>query len=216
MILRTSIIFLTFIPGSMLIAQVAPAASGPARSPAVLPSATLQPSLDILRTAIGSTHADHWKGSSAIRNEAATNLHSIQNDLESTLPGLLAVADTAPGSAAKLLPAYRNADALYDVLLRVVMAARLSAPSDELSALDQALSSLEDSRRALGDQLQQVTQAQESQIGTLQAALKAVPPPAPPPPPAAPVKCPTTPVRKRSTRTSTAKPSATTSTATHK
>ena len=54
-----------------------------------------------------------------MRDEAQANLRSIQKDVSTTLPALLASADSAPGSASKLLPAYRNVDALYDVLLRV-------------------------------------------------------------------------------------------------
>lgn len=208
MILRTSIALLALLPAPLLIAQAAPAsaAAGPT------PSATLQPSLEILKSALGNTNVERWKTSNAIKGEASANLRSIANDVTTTLPALLAAADAAPSSAAKVLPAYRNADALYDVLLRVAISARLYAPTDQSSALEQALQSLEDSRRAFGDQLQQVALAQDTQVVRLQAALRAVPPPQPPPPAPAPVKCPTTPVRKRSTtRSSTTKSSTSTS-----
>jgi hypothetical protein len=173
---------------------------------ATLPSATLQPSLDMLKTALAGMQVDRWKASAAIRGEAEANLRSINNDLGSTLPGLLATADAAPNSPAKVLPAYRNADALYSVLLRVVTSASLAAPADQSSALDQALTSLGDSRRSLGDQLQQATQAQETQVVRLQAALRAVPPPPPPAPAAAPAKCPTTPARRKTTTRKAAQP----------
>jgi hypothetical protein len=207
MILRTSFTLATLLAGSHLLAQPSLAPRTPAPNPAAavtapLPSATLQPSLEVLKGALGATNVERWKASNAVRGEASANLRSIANDVTSTLPSLLAAADSAPNSAAKVLPAYRNTDALYDVLLRVDIAARLSAPADQSSALDQALQSLEDSRRALGDQLLQAALSQDSQVVKLQAALRAVPPPQPPPAPvAAPVKCPTTPVRKRTTTT---------------
>ncbi len=207
MILRTSFTLATLLAGSHLLAQPALAPRTPPLNPAAavtapLPSATLQPSLEILKGALGATNVERWKASNAVRGEASANLRSIANDVTSTLPALLATADTAPNSAAKVLPAYRNADALYDVLLRVDIAARLSAPADQSSALDQALQSLEDSRRALGDQLLQAALSQDSQVVKLQTALRAVPPPQPPLAPW-PLRsnAPTPPVRKRSTTT---------------
>ena len=196
--LRAPAIVLALFPAPLLLAQAAPpitaAAAAPAQS-AALPSATMQPSLEILKSAMGMTNVDRWKASTAVKGEASANLRSVANDITSTLPSLLATADSAPSSAAKLLPAYRNADALYDVLLRVVVSAHLYAPADQSSALDQALHSLEDSRHSLADQLTQAAQSQDTQVTRLQAALKAVPPPQPPPP--APVCAPAPPTRKK-------------------
>jgi hypothetical protein len=214
MALRTTLSLLTLCgPTLFLAAQTPPrAAVAPDQSPpaqATPPSATIQPAIDVLRSAIYILRIDRWKASTAIRDEAQSNLGSIQRDVQSTLPDLLAAADAAPASAAKALPVYRNVEALYDVVLRVDAAARLAAPPDQMSALDQALARLDESRRALGDQLQQTAAAQESQVIHLQAALKAIPPPAPPPPPLpAPVKCPTTPVRKKTTPVKPATPPA--------
>jgi hypothetical protein len=161
------------------------------------PSAILRPALDVLKTALSQLKIDKWKASGPVRDEAQQNLGSIQRDVTSTLPALLEAADAAPDSAAKVLPVYRNVEALYDVTLRLVVAARLSAPSDQMSGLDQALARLDDGRRALGDQLQGTADAQDKQVVRLQAALKAVPPPQPPAPAPPPPKCPATPVKKR-------------------
>ncbi|HXE08979.1 MAG TPA: hypothetical protein VN612_13850 [Acidobacteriaceae bacterium] len=210
MILRTSLTLATLLPGSLLIAQGAPAAAPRMADPPAVtsPSATLRPSLEILKSALGATNVDRWKGSNAIKGEASANMRSIANDVTSTLPSLLSAADAAPGSPAKVLPAYRNADALYDVLLRVVVSAHLYAPADQSSGLDQALQSLEDSRRSLGDQLQKVALNQDTQVVKLQAALRAVPPPQAAPPAPEPVKCPAPTTRKRTTAKAAAKPAA--------
>ena len=152
------------------------------------PSAILRPSLEILQTAIGEMTLDKWKASPAVRTEADGNLRSVQRDLASTQPPLLAAADAAPDSPAKTLPVYRNVEALYDVMLRLDAAGRLAAPSNQISALDQALASIGDARRALGDQVQANAENQEARVIHLQAALKVVPP-APPPPPPAPDAC---------------------------
>jgi hypothetical protein len=212
MILRTSLTLATLLPGSLLFAQGAPAAAPRMSDPpaaVTAPSATMRPSLEILKSALGNTNVDRWKSSNAIKGEASANLRSIANDVTNTLPSLLAAADAAPSSPAKVLPAYRNADALYDVLLRVVVSAHLGAPADQSSALDQALQSLEDSRRTLGDQLQRVALSQDTQIGRLQASLRAIPPPQPASPAPEPIKCPAPTTRKHTSSTkAAAKPAA--------
>jgi hypothetical protein len=179
-----------------------------AASTQAAPSRLLQPSLDVLRQALRDTRVEKWKGSGATRDEAQANLASIQKDVASTLPSLLAAADAAPSSAGKAFAAYRNVEALYDVVLRVASAARLQAPGDQSAELDQALMALENGRKALGDRLESDTAAQEKQVSQLQAALKAVPPPPPPPVAAPPPVCPATPAKKKVTP---AKPSSTTS-----
>ena len=207
MALRASFLVLAFCaPALALAAQISsrntPGTNAPAHANS--PSAILRPSLDILKTAIGEMTLDKWKASPAVRTEADGNLRSVQRDLLSTLPPLLAGADAAPDSTAKTLAVYRNVEALYDVMLRLDAAGRLAAPSNQISALDQALASLGDARRALGDQVQANAEGQEARVIHLQAALKAVPPPAPPP---APVACIPPPPKKRLARPA-AKPAA--------
>ena len=217
MVLRTSVLaFAVAIPAATFAQPQA--AVAPATQATVSPSAILRPSLDILKQAVASADAEHWKATSAIREEAQSNLQSVQRDLASTLPGLLSAADAAPGSVSKNMPVFRNIDALYDVMLRIVVAAHLSAPKDQISALDQSLASLSEARRSLGDQIQSSAEAQEAREVKLQAALRAVPPPAPAP---APVACTPAPVKKRKTipkkktTTSTNSTSSNTSSQTH-
>ena len=154
------------------------------------PSATLQPSLDELQHALSTLRPDKWKAPDDVRREAAANISSIRNDLETTLPPLLASADASPVSVARALPAFRNIEALYDVLLRVTGVANLSAPNQQSAALEQARASLEDGRRTFGDRLQAAALADEQRLHSLEATVRAAPPapePAaacPPPPPA--------------------------------
>ncbi len=199
--LRVSSATLFLLPAVLPLAQ-APVRAQTVASPqpsAAPPPATasslLQPSIDILRTAVMGVHAEKWKAPAVLRQETDTNLDSIRRDLDETLPGLLATADAAPASIARVLPVEQNFGALYDTVLRVNAVARLSAPAAQASALDQAVASLKDARRAFGDSLQAGAAAQEKQIVDLKAALAAVPPPAPPTPVAAPAMAPA-PVKK--------------------
>ncbi len=152
----------------------------------------MQPAIETLRQTIWILRPEKWKASDAIRQETSANIDSIHRDLTNTLPSLLTAADQTPDSVSRMLPAYRNIEALYDVLLRVVQVANLTAPKQQSAALDHARASLEDARRSLGDHLNSAALAQDRQVHSLQAALRAVPPPAPP------IVCPTpAPVKKR-------------------
>lgn len=165
--------------------------------------ATLQPSVQLVKEALSSVNIDRWKASGAIKSEADGNLHSVQRDIDETLPSLVRAADAAPDSAAKTLPVFRNVDALYDVMLRLDAAGRLAAPKDQLGALDDALASIAKARSALGDQLQANAEAQEQRMIRLQqAAAHPVVAPAPAPVQCAPPPAPTT-KRKRSSKSST-------------
>ena len=200
---RTVVIASAFFQLALSIgAQTAPAAAQGAPGIAganapftpAAPSDILRRSLDEVQQTVSNLKLDKWKRGN-VRDEAGTNVEAIQRDLQSTLPPLLKDADAAPASLSKVLPASRNVDALYDVLLHVVEAARVVAPGDQVGQLQTTLSDLEKARVRLGNQLQQTAAMQEKQIVDLRttvqtqaASLKAAatPPPAPkcPAPPA--------------------------------
>lgn len=215
-VLIASAFFQLVLPGG---AQTAPAAASAASSTAgtstaftpSTPSDILRHSLDEVQQTVGALKLDKWKHGS-VRDEAGTNIDAIQRDMQGTLPSLLKDADSAPGSLSKVLPLSRNVDALYDVLVHVVEAARVVAPGDQVGVLQSTLADLEKARVRLGTQLQQTATVQEKQIVDLRttvqtqaASLKAAstPPPAPKCPAPAPVK------KKRPVaKTTTAKPAA--------
>lgn len=199
--LRHSALLLTTVctPVARLAAQTpsspAPAAATTPAQPSRTPSSILQPALDALTQTLGTLRLDKWKAPVTLRDETETNIGSIRRDIDTTLPPLLASADAKPESVSQILPAFRNIEALYDVVLRVAQVARVSAPAPQSAALDQAMADLDSARRALGDRLQTAALAQEKQVADLQAALRAVPPP-PPPAPVTPPPAPTPKKRK--------------------
>lgn len=167
-----------------------PPEQGPAvAAPSATPSAVLRQALDSVRQALAILRPDRWKAPAQVDSESASDIGSIQRDLDNTLPQLLSAADAAPGSTAQLLPAYRNVDALYDVLVRVTQTAVLSAPPQQSVALQQATASLQQGRRDLGDMVDAAAQSQDRQFHQVQVQLRTLqntpPPPAPvcPPPP---------------------------------
>ena len=186
----SSALLLTLCGAAATLAAQTPASPAEAQAPST-PSEILQPSLSTLQPTLDALRTDKWKTSGAAREETEANISSIRRDLETTLPPLLATADGAPSSIAQVLPAYRNIEALYDVLLRVAAVARSFAPSQQSAPLEQVMASLDAARRDLGDQLQSAALTQDQQVRDLQAKLHAIPaapvpapavcPPEPPP-----------------------------------
>lgn len=146
-------------------------AGGPAAAPTA--SSLLTPALSQLRQSLSGVRLDKWKAPGPVREETNDNMSSITRDLDGTLPGLLTTADAAPGVISKNLPVFRNVDALYDVLLRVVETADLSAPERDSDTLHQALTALDNARRAMGDAMEAAAVNQEQQVITLRGQLKA-------------------------------------------
>lgn len=142
---------------------------------AVAPSGLVQPSLGTVEQSLEKVFLDRWKTSKALKETTTNNLGSIHRDLETTLPGLLATADGAPGSVAGLVPVSQNLGALYDVLLRITVVAESSAPPEQTAALEQALTSLEGARRSFTERLQSTAEAEERRVTELQAELTARP-----------------------------------------
>jgi hypothetical protein len=144
-------------------------------------SSTLRPALAQVSQTLGSISIKKWKAPNEVRAAADQDVGSIQRDLNGTLAGLLQQADAAPGSVPQAFAVYRNVDALYDTLLRVVLTANLAAPDNEAGALQSALSSLEGARTSLGQSILNSSQAQQTELVRIRTALsKAAAAPAPP------------------------------------
>lgn len=136
-------------------------------------STTIGPSLSQVAQALNGINVKRWKAPNSVREAADGNVSSIQRDLSGTLAGLLQQADAAPTSVPAAFSVYRNLDALYDTLLRVVETAELAAPDNEEAALESALKSLENARSSLGDAILNGSQTQQVELVRLRAAITA-------------------------------------------
>jgi hypothetical protein len=134
-------------------------------------SAILRPSLDMVQQTITDLKLEKWKRGT-VRDEAQKNTAAILRDLQTTLPPLMAAADAAPETLSNVLPMSRNVDALYDVLLRIDEASRVSAPADQITQLEQALESLRKARLRLDDHLQGIATEMEKQVTELRATVE--------------------------------------------
>jgi hypothetical protein len=134
-------------------------------------SASVRPALAQVAQALSSVNTRRWKAPQPVRDEADQNISSIERDLNGTLAGLLQQADAAPGSVPMAFAVYRNIDALYDTLLRVVETAELAAPENEESQLESALKSLEGARGSLGDTIFSGAQSQQAELVRLRTVI---------------------------------------------
>lgn len=157
----------------LLILGASPAALAQTSAPTGFAVANLRPSLANVQTAIGNLSIPRWKAPADVRAAAQQDVASMQRDLNTTLPGLMAQVESQPAGAAALAPSFavfRNLDALYDVLLRVTETAALTGSSYDANSLEQARAGLEDARSQLGSWLVQSIGAQDAQIARLLAA----------------------------------------------
>jgi hypothetical protein len=172
--------FLCVVTSAQLPTGGTPVQGAPSAQPT--PSGLLQPALGQVRQTASGLNVDKWKRGT-VRDEARDHVSAILRDLQTTLPPLLDTADASPETSSRMLPVSRNLVALYDVLLRVVEAARIAAPAEDLTQLQQALKSLGNARAALDDRLQASVVALEEQEIDLRNRLQA----------SEAAKCPTTP-----------------------
>lgn len=149
--------------------------------PPVALSSSLQPALSQVSQAVSNIDIRHWKAPNSVKSAASGDVSSIQHDLSGTLAGLMSQAQAAPSSISSSFAVYRNVDALYDTLLRVVQTADLAAPDQDATALGNALSQLEAARSDLGEKILLATQAQQNEVVRLRTAMarEAAAPPAP-------------------------------------
>ena len=155
----------TTLPVSLAAQAAAPAAAGSTGS------STIRPALGQVAQTLNSINVHRWKAPNPVRDAADEDVSSIQRDLNGTLAGLLQQADAAPGSVPAAFAVYRNLDALYDTLLRVVETAELAAPDNEQGQLESALKTLESARSSLGDVIQNGSQTQQAELMRLRTVI---------------------------------------------
>jgi hypothetical protein len=164
---RVSLALLTATFCWSVSAQTAPAPA----DPPISASNALRPALAQISRTLGEISIKHWKAPGDVKSAADQDVSSIERDLAGTLSSLMQQADANPGSVPAAFAVYRNVDALYDTLLRVVLTANLAAPDTDANSLQAALSTLESARSTLGDSILNASQSQQSELVKIRTAL---------------------------------------------
>jgi hypothetical protein len=157
------------------------------------------------------TRIEKWKVDSAIKREIQGNVESVRRNLQTALPDMVTQLNNAPEDLAASFKLYRNLDALYDVFGQVVESAGAFGSKDEYQNLSNDMSALQSARRTLGERMQNLAAAKESELTRLRTQLKAaqaMPPPAPKKTVVDDTEPPKKPVKKKTTKPAAPAPSA--------
>jgi hypothetical protein len=126
---------------------------------------------------------ERWKTDAASKKQALGNVDSIQRNLQTALPEMIAQLRNAAEDLPATFKLYRNLDALYDVMGSVVESTGAFGPKDDFQALANDLTSFEGTRKQLAERTESLAASKEQEIvrlrtdlKTAQAAIPAAPP----------------------------------------
>lgn len=157
---------------------------------------------------------ERWKADKTTKEQALTNVGSIQRNLQSALPEIIGQLRASPEDLAASFRLYRNLDALYDVLGNVVELTGAFGPKNDVQALENDVDAFEGTRKQLADRIDNLSLQKEAEIVRLRTELKTAQAAAPAPPPKKVVVDDTEPEKKppvkKKTTTKSTKPKTTT------
>jgi hypothetical protein len=151
----------------LFLALIVPAA---AQVTTTLPQ--LQRTVENARVDLARLRVDKWKADSPVKQQAATNIESLQRNLTGALPTLVAAAQQNPSSLNASFKLYRNLNALYDVMSNVTESAGAFGAKEEYAALAQDLNNLDSARRALADAMEAMTAQRDADLARMQQAAR--------------------------------------------
>jgi len=121
---------------------------------------------------IGHLHIEKWKANPAAKSAAQADAESVQRNLTTALPGLIAAVRTAPDDVGAQFKLYRNLNALYDVFGTVTEATRVFGQKGEYETLSQQLQVMGSARRKLGEELEQLTRTNQGELDRMRAQIR--------------------------------------------
>lgn len=145
---------------------------------------------------LAKMRVEKWKTDSGSKRQAEENSDSIQRNLQTALPEIIAELKASPESLTATFKLYRNLDALYDVFESVAESAGAFGSKDEFQSLQNDVTAFEKARRAVADRMESLASAKENEVTHLRAALQSAQAATPAPPPKKIVVDDTAPVKK--------------------
>ena len=121
---------------------------------------------------LAKMRVERWKTDSGSKRQAQGNVESIQRNLQTALPEIIAELKASPENLSSTFKLYRNLDALYDVFESVAEAAGAFGSKDEFQSLENDVSAFEKARRSVADRMETLAGAKESEVTRLRAALQ--------------------------------------------
>jgi hypothetical protein len=116
---------------------------------------------------------EKWKTDSSNKKQMLSQLDSIQRNLQSGLPEIIAQLRATPEDMPATFKLYRNLDALLDVMSGVVESAGAFGSKDEFQSVSNDLDSFEGTRKQLAERMETLSTAKEAEILRLRTDLNA-------------------------------------------
>src|SRR5271157_3062984 len=212
-LVRSLFCFIAVLAPATVGAQNAAGAASGAQPPVAYASVSelngiltqLQQTAQSMQSDLGKTRIEKWKADASTKRQTLANVESIQRNLQSALPEIVAQLNNAPEDLGVSFKLYRNLDALYDVFGSVVESAGAFGSKDEFQSLGNDMTGLESARRAFGERMQKLAASKEDELTRLRAQVKTLTA-APPPPPKKIVVDDTEPAKKPPVKKKTTKP----------
>jgi hypothetical protein len=152
---------------------------------------------------------ERWKTDSNTKRQEQANIDSLQRNLQSALPEIIAELRVSPENLTSTFKLYRNLDALYDVFGSVVESTGAFGSKDEFQSLENDLTALEKSRRSFADRMETLAGAKEVELTRLRNEVHTAQATAPAPSPKKIIVDDNEPPKKPAKKKTTAKPSTT-------
>jgi hypothetical protein len=121
---------------------------------------------------LAKMRVERWKTDSGSKRQAQGNVESIQRNLQSALPEIIAELKASPENLTSTFKLYRNLDALYDVFESVAELAGAFGSKDEFQSLENDVSAFEKARRSVAERMEALAGAKEAEVTRLRAALQ--------------------------------------------
>jgi len=115
---------------------------------------------------------ERWKTDSGSKRQTQENVDSLQRNLQSALPEIIAQLRASPEDLNATFKLYRNLDALYGVLGSVAESAGAFGTRDEFQSLENDVSSFERSRKTFADRMETLSTEKEAELTRLRSALQ--------------------------------------------
>jgi hypothetical protein len=135
--------------------------------------------LDRLQAAASQANVDlahmrieKWKADSNSKQQAQGNADSVQRNLTTALPALIANVRSAPQDVNAGFKLYRNLNALYDVFASLTESAGAFGPRSDYDALARQLGEIDSVRRDLGDELEKLTSSTQLELNQLRTQVR--------------------------------------------
>jgi hypothetical protein len=122
---------------------------------------------------VSGLRIDKWKTDANTKRGSQADVASIQRNLQTALPEIIASLRNSPESLPSTFKLYRNLDALYDVFVSLAESTGAFGLRDEYQGLRNDVNSLETSRRMFADRVATLADSKEGELTKLRTDLQA-------------------------------------------